>query len=139
MLICTGLAMAIGFRLRRGEQDPLIRAEQLAHERAEAEKRYRILADNAVDVIVHLRGTSVAWVSPSVQPRWGSGWRSGSARSSAVGSIPTTSPTWWRCWRSSARPIPSVNGCGYAPPMVNTAGSTVTRSCMSMPMARPTG
>ncbi|WAC90396.1 sensor domain-containing diguanylate cyclase [Mycobacterium sp. Aquia_213] len=28
--------------------------------------RYRILADNAVDVIVHLRGREVAWVSPSV-------------------------------------------------------------------------
>ncbi len=36
-------------------------------QRAEAVERYRILADNAVDVVVHLRGRHIAWVSPSVQ------------------------------------------------------------------------
>ncbi|WP_059017087.1 sensor domain-containing diguanylate cyclase [Mycobacterium sp. M26] len=71
VLICTAITMVIGFRLRRSEQDLLIRAEQLARERAEAEKRYRILADNAVDVIVHLRGPKVVWVSPSVKPALG--------------------------------------------------------------------
>lgn len=71
VLTCTAITTVIGFRLRRGEQDLLIRAEQLAQERAEAEKRYRILADNAVDVIVHLRGTTVEWVSPSVKPALG--------------------------------------------------------------------
>ncbi|WP_167098336.1 diguanylate cyclase domain-containing protein [Mycobacterium sp. DL592] len=71
VLICTAIAMVIGFRLRRGEQDMLIRSEQLARERAEAEKRYRILADNAVDIIVHLKGNVVEWVSPSVKAALG--------------------------------------------------------------------
>lgn len=71
VLICTVLTMIIGFRLRRGEQDMLIRSEQLARERADAEKRYRILADNAVDIIVHLRGNEVEWVSPSVKAALG--------------------------------------------------------------------
>ena len=71
VLICTVITMVIGFRLRRGEQDMLIRSEQLARERAEAEKRYRILADNAVDIIVHLKGNVVEWVSPSVKAALG--------------------------------------------------------------------
>ncbi|BBZ77459.1 hypothetical protein MANY_27960 [Mycolicibacterium anyangense] len=71
VLLCTIITMVVGFRLRRGEQDPLIRSEQLAQERAEAEKRYRILADNAVDVIVHLRAGAVEWVSPSVHAALG--------------------------------------------------------------------
>ncbi|WP_328360211.1 diguanylate cyclase [Mycobacterium sp. NBC_00419] len=71
VLITTVLTMVIGFRLRRSEQDMLIRSEQLARERAEAEKRYRILADNAVDIIVHVRGNQIDWVSPSVKAALG--------------------------------------------------------------------
>jgi len=36
-----------------------------------AEARYRLLADNAVDVITHLRGREVVWISPSVQAAFG--------------------------------------------------------------------
>ncbi len=71
VMVCTVLAAVIGFRLRRGEQDLLIEKEQLARERAEAEMRYRMYADNAVDVIIHLRGLHVVWVSPSVEPALG--------------------------------------------------------------------
>ena len=71
VLVCTGMAAVIGFRLRRGEQDLLIEKEQLARERAEAEMRYRMYADNAVDIIIHLRDIKVVWVSPSVEPALG--------------------------------------------------------------------
>jgi diguanylate cyclase (GGDEF)-like protein len=71
VLICVAVACVIGFRLRRQEQDLLIEKEQLARERADAEKRYRILADNAVDVIVHLRGSDIVWISPSVHAATG--------------------------------------------------------------------
>ena len=33
--------------------------------------RYRLLADNAVDIIIHLRGAEVAWISPSVEAALG--------------------------------------------------------------------
>ncbi|WP_194163525.1 sensor domain-containing diguanylate cyclase [Mycolicibacterium sp. P1-5] len=74
--LCTVVAGLVGFRLRRQEQDVLIEKEQLSRERADAERRYRILADNAVDIIVHLRGTRIVWISPSVEaalgapPQW---------------------------------------------------------------------
>lgn len=71
VMVCTGVVMVVGFRLRHQEQSLLIEKEQLSRERAEAEMRYRILADNAVDVIIHLRGTHVAWVSPSVEAALG--------------------------------------------------------------------
>ena len=71
VLICVAVACVIGFRLRREEQDLLIEKEQLARERADAEARYRILADNAVDIIVHLRGSEVVWISPSVEAALG--------------------------------------------------------------------
>ncbi len=71
VLICVAVTCVIGFRLRREEQDLLIEKEQLARERADAEARYRILADNAVDVIVHLRGSEIVWISPSVEAALG--------------------------------------------------------------------
>lgn len=61
---CTAILVVVGFRLRHEEQ-------RLLKERAEAEMRYHILADNAVDIIVHLHGSEVAWVSPSVEATLG--------------------------------------------------------------------
>jgi diguanylate cyclase (GGDEF)-like protein/PAS domain S-box-containing protein len=58
---------AITFYFSQREQRLLIEKELASTERADAVMRYRILADNAVDIIVHLRGTEVAWVSPSVE------------------------------------------------------------------------
>jgi diguanylate cyclase (GGDEF)-like protein/PAS domain S-box-containing protein len=83
VMVCTAVVVVVGFHLRHQEQSLLIEKEQLSRERADAEMRYRILADNAVDIIVHLRGSQVAWVSPSVETalggphqRWiGSGFR----------------------------------------------------------------
>jgi diguanylate cyclase (GGDEF)-like protein/PAS domain S-box-containing protein len=83
VMVCTAVVVLVGFRLRHQEQSLLIEKEQLSRQRADAERRYRILADNAVDIIVHLRGSQVVWVSPSVEAalggplqRWiGSGFR----------------------------------------------------------------
>ena len=47
-----------------------LRAEA-EHERADAVERYRILAENAVDVVVHLRGNEMAWASPSIEAAFG--------------------------------------------------------------------
>ncbi|WP_099023229.1 ATP-binding protein [Mycolicibacterium palauense] len=41
------------------------------HARAEAVQRYRLLADNAVDVVVHLRGREPVWISPSAEAAFG--------------------------------------------------------------------
>ncbi|MGB0969922.1 MAG: diguanylate cyclase domain-containing protein, partial [Mycobacterium sp.] len=65
--------------LGQREQKLLIEKERASRERAEAEARYRILAENLVDVVVllnastifHLHGTEVVWVSPSVQTAFG--------------------------------------------------------------------
>ncbi len=62
---------AVTFYFSQREQKLLIAREQASKERAEAERRYRILAENAVDIIVHLRGGDVAWISPSVQAALG--------------------------------------------------------------------
>ena len=71
VMVSTAVAVLVGFHLRHQEQSLLIEKEQLSRERADAEMRYRILADNAVDIIVHLRGSQVAWISPSVEAALG--------------------------------------------------------------------
>ncbi|WP_406816706.1 diguanylate cyclase domain-containing protein [Mycobacterium sp. M23085] len=71
ILFGTAVVGAITFYFSQREQQLLISKELASNERAEAEARYRILADNAVDVIVHFRGGEVAWVSPSVQAALG--------------------------------------------------------------------
>ncbi len=48
--------------------DQLVKAER---ERADAEMRYRLVAENSVDVISHLRGREVVWASPSVEDAFG--------------------------------------------------------------------
>lgn len=47
------------------------REQKLLIERAEAEARYRLLADNAVDIVEHLRGRQITWISPSVESALG--------------------------------------------------------------------
>ncbi len=64
VVVGTAGAVVVGFRLRHQEQS-------LLKERAEAEMRYHILADNAVDIVLHLRGVRVEWVSPSVEASFG--------------------------------------------------------------------
>ncbi|WP_319429544.1 EAL domain-containing protein [Mycobacterium sp. RTGN5] len=43
----------------------------LTSERNVADAQHRLLADNAVDIVAHLRGREVAWVSPSVEAAFG--------------------------------------------------------------------
>ncbi len=62
---------AVTFYFSQREQHLLIAKELVSKERADAERRYRILAENAVDIIVHLRGADVAWISPSVEAAFG--------------------------------------------------------------------
>jgi len=67
-------AVVIGvavFYLSQREQRLLIDRSLLIREREDAEARYRILAENAVDAVVHLRGTEVVWISPSVEATFG--------------------------------------------------------------------
>ncbi|MGD1254500.1 diguanylate cyclase domain-containing protein [Mycobacterium seoulense] len=71
ILLGTLLVGMITFAFIQNEQRLLIEKELVSKQRADAEARYRILADNAVDVIVHLRGADVAWISPSVQAAFG--------------------------------------------------------------------
>jgi diguanylate cyclase (GGDEF)-like protein/PAS domain S-box-containing protein len=66
--IAVGVAM---FYLGQREQRLLIDRERLSRERADAEARYRILADNAVDTVVRLDGATVTWISPSVEAAFG--------------------------------------------------------------------
>ena len=62
--IATVIVGVAVFYLSQREQSLLIQKEALS-------VRYRILADNAVDVIIHLHGSRVTWVSPSVQAAFG--------------------------------------------------------------------
>ncbi len=65
-------ALATATETMRGSlRGLLIEKEQISTERAEAEVRYRILADNAVDVIAHLRGREVVWISQSAETAFG--------------------------------------------------------------------
>jgi diguanylate cyclase (GGDEF)-like protein len=66
IVLGTIIVGAVTFFLSQREQRLLIDKETVSKLRADAETRYRILADNAVDVIVHLRGRDAAWVSPSI-------------------------------------------------------------------------
>jgi len=69
--IATLIAGGAVFYLSQREHGLLIDKELLSRQRADAEMRYRILADNAVDVVFHLHGSTVTWGSPSVQAAYG--------------------------------------------------------------------
>lgn len=66
VLLGTLIVGFLAFVFIQREQKLLIENELVSSERAEAERRYRLLADNAVDIVVHLRGGDVEWISPSV-------------------------------------------------------------------------
>ena len=71
ILLGTAIVGAVTFYFSQREQQLLIAKELAGKQRAEAEMRYRILADNAVDVILHFRGGEVAWISTSVEAALG--------------------------------------------------------------------
>ncbi|ORB50543.1 sensor domain-containing diguanylate cyclase [Mycolicibacterium rhodesiae] len=69
-------AVVIGvavFYLSQREQRLLIDRALLIREREDAEARYRILAENAVDAVIHLRDRQIVWASPSVPTTFGDG------------------------------------------------------------------
>lgn len=77
ILLGTLVVGVITFLFIQNEQKLLIEKELASKERADAEARYRILADNAVDIVVLLRGDEIVWVSPSVEAALGrppDGW-----------------------------------------------------------------
>ncbi|OBB65313.1 sensor domain-containing diguanylate cyclase [Mycobacterium sp. 852014-50255_SCH5639931] len=77
ILLGTAIVGAITFFFIQREHRLLMEQELVSKERADAEMRYRILADNAVDIIVHLRGGEIVWISPSVEAALGrppQGW-----------------------------------------------------------------
>ncbi|PND54660.1 diguanylate cyclase [Mycobacterium sp. ENV421] len=59
------------FYLSQREQRLLLDRALLIREREDAEARYRILAENAVDAVIHVRGAQVVWASPSVRTTFG--------------------------------------------------------------------
>ncbi len=69
--VSTVVVGVAAFYLIQREQKLLIERELLSRQGAQAETRYRILADNAVDVVLHLRGAEVVWISPSVEAAFG--------------------------------------------------------------------
>jgi PAS domain S-box-containing protein len=69
--VCGAVFGAAAFYLSRREHQMLLEEQRIGSQRAAAEARYRLLADNAVDVIAHLRGNEVVWISPSVEPAFG--------------------------------------------------------------------
>jgi diguanylate cyclase (GGDEF)-like protein/PAS domain S-box-containing protein len=71
IVLGTAIVGAVTFYLSQREQRLLIEKEAVSKQRVDAEMRYRLLADNAVDIIVHLRGAEVAWISPSVEAALG--------------------------------------------------------------------
>ncbi len=79
ILLGSAIVGAVTLYLTQRENKLLIENELVSKERADAEMRYRILADGAVDIVVHFREGEVAWVSPSAQtvlggpPQWWTG------------------------------------------------------------------
>lgn len=71
ILLGTFIIQAVAFYFTQREQKLLIEKELVSKQRADAEARYRLLADNAVDIIVHLRDDDVVWVSPSIEAALG--------------------------------------------------------------------
>ncbi|MCH9728933.1 MAG: EAL domain-containing protein [Actinomycetia bacterium] len=65
--IVVGVA---AFYLSRHEQKLSADKALLNRRITDSEVRYRLLADNAVDVIAHIRGTQVVWISPSAEAAW---------------------------------------------------------------------
>ncbi len=61
----------IAFLILKRAQGMQFENEHLDSRRADAETHYRLLAENAVDVVAHLRGTQVIWISPSVVAAFG--------------------------------------------------------------------
>ncbi|BAX91475.1 sensor domain-containing diguanylate cyclase [Mycobacterium shigaense] len=71
ILLGTAIVGTVTFFFTQGEQKLLIEKELVSKQRADAEMRYRILSENAVDIVVHLRDGELAWVSPSVEAALG--------------------------------------------------------------------
>lgn len=69
--MATFIVGVAAFYFSQREQRLMMERESLSRQRAEMETRYRIIADNAADVVLHLRGGEVLWASPSVEAALG--------------------------------------------------------------------
>ncbi len=69
--VSTVVVAGLVFYLIHRQQKLLLETRQLISQSADTEGRYRLLADNAVDVVAHVRGSDVVWISPSVQAALG--------------------------------------------------------------------
>lgn len=69
--VSTVVIGVAAFYLSQREQKLLIEKEVLSRRGTQAETRYRLLADNAVDVVAYLRGSQVDWISPSAESAFG--------------------------------------------------------------------
>lgn len=64
--MATVIVGVAAFYFSQREQRLLMDREHLSRRQIETETRYRIIADNAADIVLHLRGGEVLWSSPSV-------------------------------------------------------------------------
>ncbi|MCB0923450.1 MAG: PAS domain-containing protein, partial [Mycobacterium sp.] len=71
IVVGVSLFAAIAFLFERRNQYLQSENELLDGLLAQAESRYRQIAENSVDIIAHLRGTEVVWISPSVEAPFG--------------------------------------------------------------------
>lgn len=69
--MATVIVGVAAFYFSQREQRLLLDRERLSRQQTEMEARYRIIADNAADVVLHLRGGEVLWSSPSVEAALG--------------------------------------------------------------------
>lgn len=71
LAVGTALVGVVVFSFGRREQKLLAEKEELLRQREEAEFSYRLIAENAVDIVGYSRGYKVVWISPSVQAALG--------------------------------------------------------------------
>lgn len=139
ILLGTAVVGAVTFYFSQREQHLLIAKELASKQRAEAETRYRILADNAVDIIVHFRGGGVAWISPSVEPALGGPLSRWTGTDFARRIHPEDRDKLQTALRRIAGANRCSNASGCVPSTANTTGSTVMGSPTPMPRATPMG
>ena len=63
----TVIVASVAFYYGLREHRLLNERQQLRSQNAEVERRYQLIAENAVDIVAYLHGAVVVWISPSVE------------------------------------------------------------------------